>query len=367
MAANEGRAHQLVGRALPHRLAGIALLGPQHGDVEHRGARDIVPVAERNLLGRSRIAVTVLIAVEVGSDHQIGRIGADLRVDPVLEKVPAAASGIETRGVLWCNVREVEDLLVHRPRIGPFGRAEHVAIVTTAVSCLAVVLDTRRDIGIGFVGIRPVGSPLVAGMARGSHPDRAVVLSAEADRVVAGLVAADRQVGAEVVGIVIVAVRLLLGKQFGPSGVPGRPGNTAAISITISITIAVSVTSTVTGKGRELGAVAQDPRGSQLHVGVNPIAGFGIQTGLAGRNRIALKFGDLHRPVAFGSLIGRTVGEAPLESRIVVEREPGPAVHVGCSRADRDHLGQREAETGSGIVPLLAGDAQCGNAAKKKK
>lgn len=329
------------------------------------GARDIVPVAERNLLGRSRIAVTVLIAVEVGSDHQIGRIGADLRVDPVLEKVPASLTGIESFLVLWCNVREVEDLLVHRPRIGPFGRAEHVAIVTTAVSCLAVVLDTRRDVGIGLVGIRPVGSPLVAGMARSGHPDRAVVFGTEADRIVAGLVTADRQVGAEVVGIVIVAVRLLLGEQFGPSGVPGRPGNTAAISITI--TIAVSVTSTVTGKGRELGAVAQDPRGSQLHVGVDPIAGFGIQTGQAGRNRIALKFGDLHRPVAFGSLIGRTVGEAPLESRIVVEREPGPAVHVGCSRADRDHLGQREAETGSGIVPLLAGDAQCGNAAKKKK
>ena len=208
-------------------------------------------------------------------------------------------------------------------------------------------------------------------MARSGHPDRAVVFGTEADRVVAGLVAADRQVGAEVVGIVIVAVRLLLGEQFGPSGVPGRPGNTAAVSITISIsisiTIAVSVTSTVTGKSRELGAVAQDPRGSQLHVGVDPIAGFGIQTGQAGRNRIALEFGDLHRPVAFGSLIGRTVGEAPLESRVVVEREPGPAAHVGRSRADRDHLGQREAETGSGIVPLLAGDAQCGNAAKKKK
>lgn len=206
-------------------------------------------------------------------------------------------------------------------------------------------------------------------MTRGSNPDRTVVLGAEADRVVAGLVAADRQVGTEVVGIVIVAVRLLLGEQLGPSEVPGRPGNTATVSIAITITIAitVAVTSAVTGKGRELGAVAQDPRGSQLHVGVDPIAGFGIQTGQAGRNRIALKFGDLHRPVVFGSLIGRTVGEAPLESRIVVEREPGPAVHVGCSRADRDHLGQREAETGSGIVPLLAGDAQCGNAAKKKK
>lgn len=365
MAADEGCAHQLVGRALPHRLAGIALLGPQHGDVEHRGARDIVPVAERNLLGRSRIAVTVLIAVEVGSDHQIGRIGADLRVDPVLEKVPAASSGIETRGVLRRNVREVEDLLVHRPRTSPFGRAEHVALVAAAARRFAVVLDTRRDIGIGLVGIRPVSSPLVAGMARSGHPDRAVVFGTEADRVVAGLVAADRQVGAEVVGIVIVAVRLLLGEQLGPSRVLGRPGNTATVSI--AITIAVAVTSAVTGKGRELGAVAQDPRGSQLHVGVDPIAGFGIQTGQAGRNRIALEFGDLHRPVAFSSLISRAVGKAPLQARIVIKRKPGPAAHVGRRRANRDHLGQREAETGGGIVPLLAGDAQCGNAAKKKK
>ena len=240
-----------------------------------------------------------------------------------------------------------------------------MAIVTTAVSCLTVVLDARRDIGIGLVGIRPVGSPLVAGMARSGHPDRAVVFGTEADRVVAGLVAADRQVGAEVVGIVIVAVRLLLGEQLGPSRVLGRPGNTATVSI--AITIAVAVTSAITGKGRELGAVAQDPRGSQLHVGVDPIAGFGIQTGQAGRNRIALEFGDLHRPVAFSSLISRAVGKAPLQARIVIKRKPGPPAHVGRRRANRDHLGQREAETGGGIVPLLAGDAQCGNAAKKKK
>ena len=67
-------------------------------------------------------------------------------------------------------------------------------------------------------------------MTRGGDPHRAVVLGAEADRIVARLVAAGGlQVGTEVVGIVVVAVRVILGQQLGPSRELGRRASARAL------------------------------------------------------------------------------------------------------------------------------------------
>ena len=65
-----------------------------------------------------------------------------------------------------------------------------MALVAAAARRLAVVLDVGGDVRVGLVGVGTVGRTFVGLVTRGGDPHRAVVLGAEADRIVARLVAA---------------------------------------------------------------------------------------------------------------------------------------------------------------------------------
>ena len=226
MRAHERHAHQFVGRTVQHRFAGVAPLGAQCGDVEHRGTRHVAAAAELDFLGRGRHAIAIGIGLEVGADNQIGRIAADLAVDPVLERIPSAASGVVSRGVLRSDVGVIEDLLIDGRGTGAFGRTEHVALVAAAARRLAVILNAGGNDRVLAIG-RAIGITLVAGMTRRRHPDGTVVLGTEADRIITRFVTAYRKVGTDMVCVMIVAVRLVLRNKFGPPRVLRIAGSAA--------------------------------------------------------------------------------------------------------------------------------------------
>ena len=58
-------------------------------------------------------------------------------------------------------------------------------------------------------------------MTRSGDPQRTMIFSAEANRIVTRFVAAYRKVGADVIGVIVVAVRNL-DRQFGPARILGR-------------------------------------------------------------------------------------------------------------------------------------------------
>ena len=64
-------------------------------------------------------------------------------------------------------------------------------------------------------------------MTRSGDPQRTMIFSAEANRIVTRFVAAYRKVGADVIGVIVVAVRNL-DRQFGPARILGRTRISAA-------------------------------------------------------------------------------------------------------------------------------------------
>lgn len=228
VAQHERRTLKLVRPAVPDRLARRTALSPQDQVVEHRRTGYVVAPAERDLRRGAALPVGVGERLEIRSDHDVGRVGAHLRIDKRLQVVPGAAAGIETAGIMRSDVGVIEDLLVDLAGYEALGRTEHVSLVATASGRLAAALDIGRNLRITPVSIGAVRVfHLVAGMTRSGDPQRTMIFSAEANRIVTRFVAAYRKVGADVIGVIVVAVRNL-DRQFGPARILGRTRISAA-------------------------------------------------------------------------------------------------------------------------------------------
>ena len=232
MTQHEGGALQFARGTIHHRFFRISVLGPQQQVVEHRRPAHVAASAEIDFRRSAALAVSIGERFEIGAYHDISRIGANLRIDKTFQIVPCPAAVVEVRRILRRDIRIIEYLFVGFPGHEPFGRTEHMALVATAAGRFTAVLNTGRNIRIATVSVRTIRSfHLVASVARSGHPDRTVVLGAEADRIIAGFLAADIEIRANMMRIVVVAV-LHLHRQLGPAGTIDvfRGGDCSALS-----------------------------------------------------------------------------------------------------------------------------------------
>ena len=109
--ADEGDALDFIGRAVLQRLARVSFLGAEKDVVEHRRHRHVGPAAEGDSGRILGFAVGVGVLVEVAAEDLVEGVGADFRVDIILQDVPAAATGVEAGGQL----REINTIFL-RPQ-----------------------------------------------------------------------------------------------------------------------------------------------------------------------------------------------------------------------------------------------------------
>ena len=226
MAHHESRTLQFIGGTVQHGFIRIPLLGAQAKRIEHR--RHIggdVPEARAALRGAVPVGIRPLVIIS--PDHHIERIGTPVVVDLVLEVVPRTVAGVERRAVLRRDIGVIRHLLVHAARPRTLVVAQHMpAVVGRAHRSLrARRLDRGRDNRIGAV-IAVARTADITIMDRRRHPYRTVVLGTVTYRKVPGLMPVDFKIGANMVGIMIIAVFRLY-RQLRPARV-FRPAIPAA-------------------------------------------------------------------------------------------------------------------------------------------
>lgn len=141
MRPHEGCALDFGSRAVLEGLAGAAALRTHQYVVEHRRAGYVTTSAEGYFLCGGRLTVSIGIIIKVTADDNIKRIGANLRIYIVFQKVPAATAGIEATGQLRGDVAVVEHLIVGCNRSGTLCAAKHVTLVAAASGLGAVILQ----------------------------------------------------------------------------------------------------------------------------------------------------------------------------------------------------------------------------------